>query len=196
MILGAFNFSEYRLDYPQFLFCGSFNPLHIGHIRIADYIYRKYGVPVDFEISLNNVDINKGIINLEEAKKRFKEMYNLRTPAFSRLYITDDARYLEKARCFPEVTIVCGFDTISALLHGDYYEDDFQEAMDEFDELGIKWLAFPRGPADGRFGKPGDFNGFPQQLLKNITIVSVDEMPLMNISSRQIRKEAGKLNYS
>ena len=187
MIQAIFKFNEHALDYPQFLFCGSFNPMHAGHIAIAEFVYKKFEAPVDFEISLHNVE--KFSIDLEEVKRRYNQMFKLRTPAFGRLYITDDdARYLEKAYQLPEVTFICGFDTIRALCDGRYYKSkEFEMAIQEFNELGIEWLVFPRKKEDGNHSAPDDFRDFPPDLLKNITIVTSDEFPPIDIASRELR---------
>ena len=102
--------------------------------------------------------------------------------------MTEDARYLEKARILPEVTFVCGFDTIKTLATGQYYQDmDFNEVIDEFDELGIKWIVFPRYKEDGVLSSAEDFKDFPEKLLKNINII--EDFTPMKISSRELRKK-------
>lgn len=185
MLYGIIGFgNEKALDYPKFLFCGSFNPMHEGHVSIVDYIYDKYGFPVDFEISHNNVE--KASITVDDMRKRWEQMRSLAKPSFGRLYQTDDARYLEKARIFPDVTFVCGFDTIKALCDGRYYKEDFNEVINRFNELGTKWIVFPRQKEDGTISGPDDFKDSPAELLKNITIVT--DFEPVNISSRELRK--------
>jgi nicotinic acid mononucleotide adenylyltransferase len=203
MILGIkklTQFMPFTLNYPQFLFCGSFNPLHCGHIAIAKYVSRAYGPPVDFEISLSNVE--KQHIDLQEAERRFQQMKNeceaqALVSTFGKLYITDAARYLEKARLFPDVTFVCGFDTIHALCAGIYYKgNEFNEALDEFEELGTKWLAFNRRKANGEFSREEDFENFPDKLRKHLTIVSKEDFPHIDVSSREIRHEKSDYRIS
>lgn len=181
MLLGTIDFNRERLDYPKFLFCGSFNPMHDGHIKIADYIYDKYNTPVDFEISLNNVE--KTTIPIEEVRRRYEQMFTKNRPAFGRLYITDEARYLEKARIFPDVTFVCGYDTMRALCSGDYYNVNFEDVIAEFEKLGNKFLVFPRHKEDGSVGL---LDEFPPKILE-ITSFVEDFVPI-KVSSRELRR--------
>lgn len=184
MLYGVINVGNEPLEYPKYLFCGSFNPLHEGHVAIVDYIHKQYGVPVDFEISHNNVE--KDSITVDEMRRRWEQMRTLAKPSFGRLYMTDDARYLEKAEIFPDVTFVCGYDTFKALCDGKYYKEDFNEVVKHFEEHGTKWIVFPRQKEDGTISSPDDFSNVPVELLKNVTIVT-DFLPV-NVRSRDIRK--------
>jgi nicotinic acid mononucleotide adenylyltransferase len=183
-VRAIYPFNKHALIYPKFLFCGSFHPIHAGHVAIAEYIWKEHRVPVDFEVSCYNVE--KDVIDDNEAFRRWAKMMNERTPAFGKLYVTQDARYLDKARIFPDVVFVCGFDTIKALASGKYY-DNLEAALDEFEELGISWIAFPRRKPNGEVSSEKDFVDFPKKLLKHLTIVSEQEFPLVDLSSREIR---------
>ena len=183
MLFGVINVGDEPLEWPKFLFCGSFNPLHEGHIAIVDYIYNKHGVPVDFEISSHNVE--KDSITVEEIRKRWEQMRSVAKPSFGRLYMTDDARYLEKAEVFPDVTLVCGYDTMKALADGKYYKEDFNEVIKRFSEWDTKWIVFPRQKEDGTVSSPDDFKDFPEELLKNMEIVT--DFQSVNVRSRDIR---------
>ena len=179
MLHGVVGFgNENALKYPKFLFCGSFNPMHNGHIAIIDYIYNKYRCPVDLEISLNNVD--KPTIDLDEVWKRHKQIMSVSKPSFSNLYITDDARYLEKAKILPDVTFVCGFDTMKALCDGCHYKKEkFEQVVREFSKLGITWLVFPRHDV-------GKLKDMPKALLSSVKFA--DDFEPVKISSRELRK--------
>lgn len=186
MLHGAIGFgNENVLNYPKFLFCGSFNPMHDGHVAIIDYIYNKYKVPVDLEISLSNVE--KSPINIDEVWKRYKQIQSIHKPSFGRLYITDNARYLEKAKILPDVTFVCGFDTMKALCDGKHYKQEkFENVIREFSKLGITWLVFPRHKNDGTVSKLEDFKNINKALLSSVKFA--DDFEAVKMSSRELRK--------
>ena len=41
---------------PRAIFPGAFNPLHQGHLRMSEIAAKRLGVPVEFELSIENVD--------------------------------------------------------------------------------------------------------------------------------------------
>jgi hypothetical protein len=93
-----------RADTPKVLFPGAFNPLHDGHVAMARFAERHYGVPVAFEICANNVD--KARLNYIALRHRVSQ-FDASTP----VWVTNTATFVEKARCFPGVKFVVGVDT-------------------------------------------------------------------------------------
>ncbi len=70
------------------IFPGAFNPLHAGHRRMAEIARKRLGVPVEFEISIENVD--KLPLDYLEIARRLEQ--------FSR----DEVVWLTRAATFDE----------------------------------------------------------------------------------------------
>ncbi len=131
---------------PTVLFPGAFNPLHDGHRAMARHAQRVLGVPVAFEICINNVD--KPRLNYLTLQHRLNQ-FDASTP----LWITNTATFVEKARRFPRVQFIVGVDTLSRIGLAKYYDDDPQrlaEAIGEIGDLGCRFLVFGR-TTRGRF---------------------------------------------
>src|SRR4026209_2921420 len=96
----------FRLDatIPRLVFPGSFNPLHHGHITLAELAAERFAAPVAFELSIANVD--KPNLTPEELRRRL-EQFRGRGPVF----VTRAARIEEKAALFPGCVFVVGADT-------------------------------------------------------------------------------------
>src|SRR5205085_5534803 len=55
---------------PTALLCGSFNPLHAGHLRLAEVAALRLGRPVAFELGAVNAD--KPAFDAAEARRRLR----------------------------------------------------------------------------------------------------------------------------
>lgn len=126
---------------------GSFNPLHAGHVRLAQVAGEMLGAEVVFEISVRNVD--KRPLHEDEIRRRLAQ-FNLpsqspqgkgesspplageglgeRVPA--RVVLTDAPLIAQKARLFPGCIFVIGYDTAARLLDLSYYGGDESQMLE------------------------------------------------------------------
>ena len=92
---------------------GSFDPLHEGHrlmARVAEEIAER---PVEFELSITNVD--KPALDYLEIESRVAQF------AGGSLWLSRAATFLEKLEIFPQSTFVLGADTFVRLADPKYY---------------------------------------------------------------------------
>ncbi len=140
---------------------GSFNPLHIGHIRLAQVAGAMLGAEVVFELSVRNVD--KQPLHEEDIRRRLAQfqttdegqpaLSNARggTMAFerfpARVVLTDAPLIAQKAQLFPGCTFVIGYDTAARLLDPVYYpgeEDGVRRALAAIRAAGCRLLVAGR----------------------------------------------------
>jgi len=171
-----------RADTPKVLFPGAFNPLHDGHVAMARFAERHYGVPVAFEICANNVD--KARLNYIALRHRVSQ-FDASTP----VWVTNTATFVEKARCFPGVKFVVGVDTASRIGEAKYYGNDaarLTSAVGELAALGCGFLVFGR-TVNGRFTGLADI-ALPDALRALCTAVPEAEFR-HDVSSTELRKQ-------
>jgi Cytidylyltransferase-like len=169
---------------PALLVPGSFNPLHVGHLTLAEAASRRLNVPAAFEISIDNVD--KPTLSTEDVCRRLRP-FNWRAP----VWLTRAPRFLEKARLFPKATFVIGFDTAVRLVAREYYgnrEEAMLEALAEIRSLGCRFLVA------GRVGKDGTFHtlehvGVPESC-RDLFVGLAEEEFRLDLSSTEIRRHA------
>jgi nicotinamide mononucleotide (NMN) deamidase PncC len=101
----------------QTIFSGSFAPLHEGHRQIAAFAEQRFGQPVRFEISAWNVD--KPPLDYWELQQRVNQFD---TPA--NVWLTNQAKFIDKARLFPGATFLVGVDTVKRIANPRYYHGD------------------------------------------------------------------------
>jgi hypothetical protein len=179
-------------DRPALVFPGSFNPLHEGHVHMAEVAHELTGAPVDFEISVVNVD--KPRLDYAGFADRLAAFERQRRGCFGQLWLTRAPSFFEKARLFPGARFVVGFDTLVRIGDPGYY--DSSEAMERRiralrDEFGIRFLAFHRGKADGRISTDDDLRGLPPLLLEMVEVVPRDRVEAIAFVSSSARRKQG-----
>ncbi len=132
---------------PRVLLPGAFNPLHEGHLGMAQAASKVLGEPVAFEVSAANVDKQS---MAEDVLLTRLAQFAGRHP----VYATQAPTFIEKARLFPGVTFVLGYDTAVRLLQPRYYQNSQENmlaALHEMGELGCRFLVAGRVNGNGRF---------------------------------------------
>jgi len=131
---------------PVVLFPGSFNPMHEGHVSLAQAAEELRQQPVAFELSVTNVD--KPPLAGETVRQRLAQ-FTWRAP----VELTRAPTFVEKVRLFPGTIFVVGADTAERLFGSKYYggdEDRMHMALEEIANSGSSFLVAVRLDAAGR----------------------------------------------
>ena len=96
------------------LLSASFNPLHVGHERLAQAAAAMLGMPVTFELPILNADkAPLGYAEIERRLAQFRWRYSV--------VLSRAALFVEKAALFPGCVFVLGYDTAVRLIDPRYY---------------------------------------------------------------------------
>jgi hypothetical protein len=136
---------------PKALLPGSFNPVHAGHLGLAETASALLGTPVHFELSAINVD--KPPLGADEIRRRLAQFAWRAT-----VELTRAPTFVEKSRIFPGATFVIGADTAERLVAARYYggEAQMHAALREMAGRGTRFLVAVRRDASGRVRSVGD----------------------------------------
>jgi nicotinic acid mononucleotide adenylyltransferase/nicotinamide mononucleotide (NMN) deamidase PncC len=168
------------------VFPGAFNPLHDGHRHMAQAASRRLGGPVEFEISIENVD--KPLLDYTAMADRAAQFTG---PDAAALWLTRAATFAEKSRLFRGCTFVVGADTLRRIADQRYYDNDPQQrnaALAALARHGCRFLVFCR--ATGQVVETCSSMSLPETLRR-----LCDEVPLEqfreDVSSTELRRRAG-----
>jgi hypothetical protein len=169
------------------VFPGAFHPIHAGHRRMAEIARQKLGAPVDFEISILNVD--KPPLDFIEIDRRVGQF-----AAEQVVWLTRAGTFEEKSAHFPGATFVVGVDTLRRIADCRYHGGDpaaWLAAMERIAARGCRFLVFGRA-REGRFVGLGDL-GLQPPLRDLCQAVPADQFR-EDISSTAIRVEDFRFN--
>lgn len=132
---------------PQLLLSGSFNPLHDGHLEMAQMAAQQTGIPVNFELSAKNAD--KPALPKQIILRRLAQFAGRHT-----IYVSTAPTFIEKSRIYPGTSFLVGYDTAERILQPRFYQDDqalMVASLSEIKKSGCSFLVAGRTDANGRY---------------------------------------------
>lgn len=119
---------------------GAFDPLHAGHLEMAQRGEQFLQQTVHFELSMVNVDkqpLDKRVVMGRAEQFRSDQS----------LWITQAATFVEKSNLFPEATFLVGVDTVLRVGNAKYYAADpkrMRQSICQLAEMSCRFLVFGR----------------------------------------------------
>lgn len=168
------------------VFPGSFDPLHEGHLRMAIVAQEIAERPLDFELSVANVD--KPSLDYVEMESRAKQFTG------RSLWFTRAATFVEKLDVFPEGTFVMGADTYARLADPKYYggsTDATEQAVHRIATQARGLIVFGR-ERNGEFEDPSQLDVPPS--LRAVTYFVSQREFRMDISSTALRRHGDSID--
>ncbi|NUQ63398.1 MAG: hypothetical protein HUU20_13045 [Pirellulales bacterium] len=166
------------------VFPGAFNPLHAGHRGMARIAEEILSTPVEFEISILNVD--KPPLDYHEIELRTRQFL-----AEESVWLTRSPTFEEKSRLFPGATFVVGSDTLARIADPRYYNNDADAcrlALERIAARDCRFLVFGRN-MNGRYVHLANLD-LPEPL-RPICEEVPEERFRADISSTEVRRTQG-----
>lgn len=160
------------------LLSGSFNPLHAGHVEMAENFSKRYGVPTHFELAIQNAD--KPPLDFLSIHGRVQQFDG------HNLWLSNASTFVDKAILFPGNMFIVGIDTITRIADPKYYPgpDGLERALDSIRQNDCRFVVF--GRLEGTSFKTLSDVSLPSQLAALCESVS-EESFRKDISSTQLR---------
>jgi hypothetical protein len=164
------------------LLSGAFNPLHQGHIRLAEAAAAHSGVAAAFELPIVNAD--KGTLAAEETNRRVWQFAGQHTLILSR-----EPLFVGKARLFPGSIFVVGYDTAIRLVNPRYYggTEGMHAALEDIRACGCRFLV--AGRAEGQRFLTLDDIDLPAAF-RDMFVGLPESAFRVDISSTELRQQA------
>jgi nicotinamide mononucleotide (NMN) deamidase PncC len=137
---------------PQLLLSGSFNPLHKGHLKMAQAASSLTGKPAAFELPATNAD--KPPLPRETVLHRLAQFAGRHT-----VYVSTAPTFIEKSKLYPGTIFVVGYDTAQRILEPRFYENSYEQMLLSLSEIagrGCSFLVAGRVDDNGRFQQAAD----------------------------------------
>ena len=160
---------------------GSFNPMHQGHIALAQLASKILESPTVFEISVTNVD--KDPLDSEEVTSRISQFNGRET-----VFLTSAPLFSEKSEIFKNSTFIIGNDTAVRLIDPKYYNNSREkmyESLKMIQDNGCDFLVAGR-LQDSHFRTVSDVN-IPKEFTSMFTEIPEDQFRI-DLSSTELRK--------
>ncbi|MDR1493814.1 MAG: hypothetical protein LBT05_14000 [Planctomycetaceae bacterium] len=173
---------------PQFLFSGSFDPIHRGHRRMIEILREKFGqdVKIALEIAVKNADKPPmDFIDVQDRRNGIAQMLSDKTIP---VWLTQLPRFVDKAEFFHGVVFLVGADTLVRIGSPRYYSGGVSardQAIQRIAEKQCRFLCFARKNDEGVI-ETADLLELPETLRRIVVGVPSNEF-CDDISSTQLR---------
>lgn len=137
---------------PPVILSGAFNPLHEGHLGMAQAAETLLNQPVAFELAAVNVD--KPPLPADVILARLRQFAGRYA-----VLASDAPTYVQKARLYPGTTFVVGYDTAVRIFAPRYYDNSEAQmlaALAEIADLQCRFLVAGRQDDQGVFRSLAD----------------------------------------